>query len=249
MSSADPDEAPGGTSKDTKTLYTELALHPEKDFGWGKGRENARTLGYDTEWLERLPDRVWASAAAVGNPFSLGPIRRAETVIDLGCGTGADLCIAALLVGEEGQAIGIDFTPAMVEKARENARLIGLGNVIIQQADIASLPLEGACADVAISNASINLSSHKPCVFKEIHRVLRPGGRLQFADMVKDTSAESADSACRASWADCVAGTVAPDSYLELLEDAGFQQVEFVSFTGYRTAATTIGACFRALKP
>lgn len=249
MSVADPDEVAASASKEVQTLYTELALHPEKDFGWGKGKENARTLGYDTEWLDGLPDRVWESAAAVGNPFLLGPIRRAETVVDLGCGAGVDLCIAALVVGDEGQAIGIDFTPAMVAKALENVRLTRLSNVRVYEADIASIPLEDACADVVISNASINLSSHKPCVFKEIHRVLRPGGRLQFADMVKDTGAESADSACRASWADCVAGTVDPDSYVEMLEDAGFRQVEFVSFTGYRTAATTIGACFRALKP
>jgi SAM-dependent methyltransferase len=249
MSAADRDEVTASASEEVQTLYTELALYPEKDFGWGKGKENARTLDYDTEWLDRLPDRVWESAAAVGNPFHLGPIRRAETVVDLGCGAGVDLCIAALLVGDEGQAIGIDFTPAMVAKAEENARLTSLSNVEVYEADIASLPLEDACTDVAISNASINLSSHKACVFKEVFRILRPGGRLQFADMVKDANIESALSARSASWADCVAGTVEPDSYLKMLDDAGFRQVEFVSFTGYRTAATTIGACFRALKP
>ncbi|GGE81011.1 hypothetical protein GCM10011533_36740 [Streptosporangium jomthongense] len=249
MTSAGPGEVQTGGAKEVQALYTELALHPEKDFGWGKGKENARTLDYDPAWLERLPDSVWASAAAVGNPFLLGPIRRGETVVDLGCGAGVDLCIAALLVGDEGQAIGIDFTPAMVVKAKDNVRLTGLSNVAIYAGDIASVPLEDASIDVVISNASINLLTDKACVFNEIFRILRPGGRLQFADMVKDASVESAVSARSASWADCVAGTVEPDSYLKMLEDAGFRQVEFVSFTGYRTAATTIGACFRALKP
>jgi arsenite methyltransferase len=85
-----------------QALYTELALHPEKDFGWGKGQDNARSLGYCQQWLNRLPAVVWESAAAVGNPFSLGPINLGETVVDLGCGAGADLCIAALLGATRG---------------------------------------------------------------------------------------------------------------------------------------------------
>ena len=229
-----------------QALYTELALHPEKDFGWGKGQENARNLGYLEQWLARLPAAVWESAAAVGNPFRLGPIMLSETVVDLGCGAGADLCIAALLVGNQGHATGIDITPAMVAKAKETAALMGLNNVELHVADIATLPLEDASADVVISNGAINLSSHKPCVFKEVFRILRPGGRFQFADMVREDV--MAASSC-GSWADCVSGTVEPRRYLDMLEAAGFRDAEMVSFTGYRTAATTIGATFRASKP
>src|SRR5205823_6495168 len=102
-----------------------------------KGMENARLLGYDRGWLERLPAAVWESAAAVGNPFGLGPIHPGETVVDLGCGAGADVCVAALLVGRRGRVIGLDVTPAMVEKARANAKLAGLPNVEICEADMA----------------------------------------------------------------------------------------------------------------
>lgn len=235
-----------------RSLYTELAQCPAKDFGWGKGKENARALGYDSAWLEILPAAVWESSAAVGNPFSLGPVRNGETVVDLGCGAGADACVAALLVGPQGRVIGVDLTPAMVEKARANAALAGLRNVEIFEADIAELPIPDASADVTISNGSINLSPRKACVLKEASRVLKPGGRLYIADMVRDTA--TAPSQCgnespKGSWADCVAGTLAPECFLQLLEEAGFPDAVMVGTTGYRTSPETIGALFRARKP
>jgi arsenite methyltransferase len=196
--------------------------------------------------LDQLPAVVWESAAAVGNPFSLGPIRPGETVVDLGCGAGTDLCVAALLIGSQGRAYGIDITPAMVAKAKETASLLGLSNVELHVADIVTLPLQDATADVVISNGAINLSSHKPCVFKEVFRILRPGGRFQFADMVRDDAVPAPSCG---SWADCVSGTVEPRRYLDMLQAAGFGDAEMVSFTGYRTAPTTIGATFRARKP
>lgn len=232
-----------------RQLYTDLALHPEKDFGWGKGKENARLLGYDPVWLHTLPDEVWASAAAVGNPFSLGRIQKGETVVDLGCGAGADLCIAALLVGTSGRVIGIDITLAMVERARKSAALLGARHVEVHEADIAQLPVGDGSADVVISNGSINLSARKECVLQEIFRVLRPGGRLQFADMVRDCTVQETDNIDSHSWADCVAGTLPPERLLVLLEKTGFEGAEVVSFTGYRTATTTMGALIRAKKP
>src|SRR5210317_522059 len=89
------------------TLYTKLAEEPDSDFGWSKGKTNARRLGYSKKWLDRLPDVVWESAAAVGNPFTLGEIRSGETVLDVGCGAGADACVAALFVGNTGKVIGV----------------------------------------------------------------------------------------------------------------------------------------------
>jgi SAM-dependent methyltransferase len=235
-----------------RTLYTELALNWHKDFGWGKGKDNARALGYVPAWLARLPEAVWESAAAVGNPFTIGFIESGETVVDLGCGAGADVCVAALLVGSFGRIIGVDLTPAMVEKARANATLSGFTNVEIIEADIAELPLPDTYADVVLSNGAINLSSHKARVLKEACRVLKPGGRLYIADMVRDTTTADSRrgaSSSEGSWANCVAGTLASERFLQLLEEAGFAEPEMTSTTGYRTSPETIGALFRARKP
>jgi len=235
-----------------RALYTELALNPAKEFGWGKGKDNARALGYDPAWLARLPDAVWESSAAVGNPFALGPIRPGDTVVDLGCGAGADVCVAALLVGPRGRVIGVDLTPAMVEKARANAALAGFTNIEIIEADIADFPAPDACADIVLSNGAINLSAHKPCVLKEALRVLKAGGRFYIADMVRDTTAahsESDTEKSEGSWANCVAGTLAPACFVEMLAEAGFTNAEFLRTTDYRTSPETIGATFRAQKP
>ena len=238
------------TLEQVRMLYTELAQHPEKDFNWGKGKENARRLGYPEEWLGRLPDIVWESAAAVGNPFSLGPIHAGETVIDMGCGAGADACIAAILVGKEGKVIGIDCTPAMITKASENADASGLPQVVFQEAEMTELPLPDCSADAIISNGAINLAEDKDTVLAEAYRVLRPGGRLQIADMVRKPSTE--ESACcssKESWADCVSGTLEPNAFVSMLTRAGFIDVELVGLTDYQTAANTKGALFRAIKP
>lgn len=229
-----------------RSLYTELALRPDKDFGWGTGKDNARHLGYREVWLSRLPDVVWESAAAVGNPFAAGPIHPGETVVDIGCGAGADVCVAALLVGEAGRVYGIDATPAMVEKARSNAAAAGLSQIEFRETDMGCVDLPDGSADVVISNGAINLALDKPRVFNEIYRILRTGGRFLFADMVR----EGAASACcdTGSWADCVVGTLGVDTIETMLRAAGFE-CTFVGFTGYRTSPETVGAIFNARKP
>jgi len=232
-----------------RALYSDLALHPEKDFGWGKGKENARYLGYDQNWLERFSASVWESAAAVGNPFSLGPIHPGETVLDFGCGAGADLCIAALLAGPTGRVIGFDLTPVMVKKARTNAVRAGLANVTVYEADMAKVPLPDACADVVISNGAINLLPDKACTLREAFRVLKLGGRLHLADMIRDESAPQCESVAGESWADCVGGTVTAGCFLQTLAEIGFVRAECVKTTAYRTSASTIGALFFAQKP
>jgi arsenite methyltransferase len=246
MSACDGDCPAGNPREQVRQLYTELALYPERDFGWGRGRENARSLGYAADWLERLPDCVWESAAAVGNPFSLGLPLPGAIVVDVGCGAGADACVAAILAGRQGRVVGIDCTPAMVAKARRNAQAAGLSNIRFIEAEMSALPLPDACADMVISNGVINLSMDKPRVLAELFRVLRPGGRLQIADMVRDPSC--AAHACNTdgeSWADCVSGTLEPGRFLELLSAAGFVDALMTGFTGYRTSTSTIGALFR----
>lgn len=231
-------------------LYTRLANEPASEFGWKSGKENARTLSYADEWLNHLPDCVWESAAAVGNPFSLGPIHAGETVVDVGCGAGADACVAALLVGNNGKVFGIDCTPAMISKARKNAAASGLAQARFHEAEMAELPLPDACVDVVISNGAINLAGNKDAVLGEIFRVLQPGGRLQIADMVRVPSTDdSAGCSGEESWADCVSGTLDPDVIFSMLKTTGFLNVELTGFTGYKTAASTIGALIRAVKP
>ena len=242
----------GNPLEQIRRLYTDLAQNPQRDFGWAKGKDNARRLGYDEAWLSRLPEVVWESAAAVGNPFAAGPIRPGETVVDLGCGAGADACVAALLVGEAGRVAGYDATPAMVAKAAGNARAAGLGNAVFSESHMDELDLADAAADVVISNGAINLASDKAKVFAEAFRILRRGGRLQFADMVREEGVASGGAACGAagdSWADCVSGTLRVGEILQHLHAAGFADAELLALTGYKTAATTVGAIFRARKP
>lgn len=231
-----------------KLLYTELANEPDKDFGWAKGKTNVQALGYQADWLEILPDIVWESCAAVGNPFSIDKILPGQTVVDLGCGAGTDVCVAALLVQDHGQVIGIDCTPAMVEKTRKNAALSGFTHVTVHEASIEKLPVVNNCADVVISNAVINLSTDKSEVLKEALRILRPGGKLLIADMVREISEDKFGDGQEESWANCVQGALQAGRFVQLIEEAGFQQVALVAKTEYKTASNTTGALFRASK-
>ena len=164
--------------------YAEVATTPEKGFHFHTGRPLAAMLGYDPSETDPLPDSAIESFAGVGNPFVFGRLRPGETVVEVGAGAGFDAVLAARQVGPTGRVIGVDMTPAMLEKARANAELMGLQNVEFRQGYIEELPLEDAAADVVISNGVINLSPDKAAVFGEIARVLKPGGRVQIADIV-----------------------------------------------------------------
>jgi arsenite methyltransferase len=166
--------------------YTDVSTEPGKEFIFPTGRPWAQDLGYPPE-LARVPEASVESFAGVANPFSLGRIEAGQVVLDLGCGAGTDLLIAAQMVGPAGRAIGVDMTPAMLERARESARQMGLGNVELHESLIESLPLPDQSVDVVISNGVIDLVPDKDAVFAEIDRVLRPGGRLQVADVVIHT--------------------------------------------------------------
>ena len=167
-----------------RSKYAEVAVSAAGKFSYPTGREGATALGYDRDVIERAGPRFLESYCGVGNPFSLGPIRPGERVLDFGCGAGFDLFVAAGLVGESGQVCGVDLTQEMVDRARENLSCAGIKSFEIKKVESETLPYSDTSFDVVISNGVINLSPHKQACFKEIHRVLKPGGRLQFADVV-----------------------------------------------------------------
>ena len=166
--------------------YTDVSTDTRRDYVFRTGRAWAEELGYPRPELDRVPEGSVASFAGVANPFSLGRIEPGATVLDLGCGAGTDLLIAAQMTGPGGGVIGIDMTPSMLERARRGAEELGL-DVELHKGVIEALPLDAESVDVVISNGVIDLVPDKEAVFAEIDRVLRPGGRVQLADVVIHT--------------------------------------------------------------
>jgi len=166
-------------------IYARVAEDPGGDFHFHRGAAYAAEfLGYDPAELGALPPESSASFAGVANPHAIAPIQSGSTVLDVGCGAGMDLLLAARRAGPGGRAIGIDMTPAMAEKARASARAAGLSNVEVRIGDALALPVDDASIDVVISNGVINLTPDKLKAYAEIFRVLEPGGRLQLGDIV-----------------------------------------------------------------
>ncbi len=169
-------------------IYARVAADPNGDFHFHRGAAYAAEfLDYDPVELAALPADCTASFAGVANPHAIAAILAGETILDIGCGAGMDLLLAARRAGPTGRAIGIDMTEAMRDRARASAAAAGLRNVEVYCADATALPFPDASVDVVISNGVLNLVPEKDKAFAEIRRVLRPGGRLQLADIVLDT--------------------------------------------------------------
>ncbi len=202
--------------------------------------EFALSIGYCEDELRLVPDGANLGLSC-GNPTAFADLKEGEIVLDLGSGAGFDCFIAARKVGEAGRVIGVDMTPAMLEKARENAVKGSFANVEFRLGEIESLPVADNFADVVISNCVINLSVDKPRVFQEIFRVLKPGGRIALSDMallrqLPDSVRQSVEA-----YVGCVAGAVLIDEYKRFVEEAGFSSV---------TAAVSGGsACVRPDTP
>ena len=173
--------------------YSLVALEPERGFHFHTGRRLAHLLGYPEEWLIGLPESCIASFAGTGNPFSLGALNPGDKVVDIGSGAGFDSLIAARMVSTDGQVVGFDMTPAMIQKAKSAAQEAGISNVEFRQGYAEALPIEDGWADVLISNGVLNLISDKPAALQEMARILKPGGRRQIGDiLVQKGALESA---------------------------------------------------------
>ncbi len=167
-----------------RSKYSEVAQSASGKFAYPIGREGARILGYDPALVDAAHSGLPESFCGVGNPFSLFPIHPGSIILDVGCGAGFDLYVAARLTGPTGRVHGVDLTGAMVARARENLQTAGIVNAEVQQVESESLPFKNNTFDVVISNGVINLSPAKETLFREINRVLKPGGRFGFADVV-----------------------------------------------------------------
>mgnify|MGYP001812879681 CR=1 FL=1 len=171
-----------------RSEYEVVAKHPDQGFHFHTGRPLARILGYDESWLESIPEASIASFAGTGNPFSLGALNPGDQVVDVGCGAGIDSLIAGKMVGPDGWVVGVDMTPAMLVKARQSGREAALDHVEFREGFGEALPVSDGWADVVISNGVLNLFPDKSMSLGEMARVLKPGGRLQIADILVEKS-------------------------------------------------------------
>jgi arsenite methyltransferase len=169
---------------DIRGKYLQVAVSPQGLFRYPTGRAGLEALGYDPVIVGALPDTVADAYCGVGNPFSLGPIREGEAVLDIGCGAGVDAIVAGKLTGSSGAVTGIDLVPGMLARARENARLAGVDNVMFQESSAEQLPFPGQSFEVVISNGAFNLVVDKERALAEVYRVLKPGGIFLLADQV-----------------------------------------------------------------
>jgi arsenite methyltransferase len=181
--------------------YVKVAASLEGLFRYPTGRAGLEALAYDQDIVRDLPEPVAASYCGVGNPFTLGPIHPGEAILDIGCGTGVDSLIAARMVGQSGSVKGIDLVPEMLNRAKENFRLVGADNVEFTEGSAEELPFPDASFDVVISNGAFNLVVDKVKALSEAFRVLKPGGRFMIADQVLAGELPKETKARIANWA------------------------------------------------
>ena len=234
-----------------QAMYTDVASHPGKVFHFPTGRDACHFVGYPDEQLNRIPPTAVESFAGVGYPFAAGAIHPGDTVLDVGSGSGTDVLIAHTLTGPSGRVIGLDMTEAMLEKLARNVSLAGATNVEWMQGNAEEFPLPDTSVDVVTSNGVLNLVPDKRRAVQEIFRVLRPGGRVQIADIVLGKPIDDACSTDPQLWAECIVGATMEDSYLALFHAAGFTDIETLANLDYFSASASpetrsIASSFRA---
>ena len=192
----------------------------------------SKSIGYTEEELEAVPEGANLGLGC-GNPVALASLREGETVLDLGSGAGFDCFLAAGKVGENGRVIGVDMTPEMIEKARENASKGNYGNVEFRLGEIENLPVADNSVDIVISNCVINLAPDKRRVFAEAFRVLKPGGRLMISDIVLLKELPDFIKKSIEAYIGCLSGAIMRDEYIGTIKAAGFQEVSIIDETSF----------------
>ncbi|GAB4329031.1 MAG: arsenite methyltransferase [Candidatus Zixiibacteriota bacterium] len=210
---------------------TSVCCQPGESCGDGDQLIRVST-GYSEEELATLPDGA-EMGLGCGNPVALAEIKAGEVVVDLGSGGGIDCFLASQKVGDRGLVIGVDITEEMIKKARDNARKGGYTNVEFRQGEIEHLPVEASSVDLVISNCVINLAADKDRVFREIYRVLKPGGRMCVSDIVSKGVIPDKEREDMEKWAGCIAGALERSDYLSKIEKAGFNLPEVRASVDY----------------
>ncbi|HEX7171132.1 MAG TPA: methyltransferase domain-containing protein [Candidatus Limnocylindria bacterium] len=258
-------QAPASPRVDTAVLrdairseYDAVATDPDRGFHFHTGRPLARLLGYPDALLAGIPEDAIASMAGTGNPFALGPVGEGQHVVDCGSGAGIDSIVAARLVGPAGAVIGVDMTDGMLRKARAAAAAAGTTNVEFREGYLEALPVDDGWADLVISNGVLNLVPDKAAALAEMYRVLRPGGRLQLADIVLGRPVSDGAKQDVSLWTGCIAGGLPRAELAALVADAGFSDVQVLDgidvFAGapqHSSASDygTLGAGIHARRP
>lgn len=189
-----------------KGLYTQVATNPHKEYHFPLGRQALLHVGYPKEEIDKLPETALESFAGVGYPHASNAIKPGDTVLDIGSGSGTDVLVSSLRTGPKGKIFGLDITDATIEKARANIAKMGAKNVKIIKGDATKIPLDDDSVDVVSSNGVLNLVREKKRAFKEIYRVLKPGGRIQIADIVVQSDVQKVCGLIPQLWADCIGG-------------------------------------------
>lgn len=204
---------------------------PASGAGCGCGTEEGFGAAlYDADEQAGLPEAARLASLGCGNPMAVAELREGETVLDLGSGGGIDVLLSARRVGPTGKAYGLDMTAQMLDLARRNAAEAGADNVEFLEGDIEAVPLADASVDVIISNCVVNLSTDKPAVMAEMHRVLVPGGRIGITDVVAEDRLSAEERAERGSYVGCIAGALSQSEFRDGLAAVGFTGIE-VTFT------------------
>lgn len=231
--------------------YGAVATDPDRKFNFPVGRQFAESVGYEAALLNRLPSGLWESYTGAGNPQPFVDARPGETILDLGCGAGLDLSLYAQQVGPTGKVYGLDLSEAMLKKAQANFAEVGYGNAEFLHASADAIPLRDSSVDLVTANGIYNLSPDKDAVMREVARVLKPGGRTVFAEIVLKSELPCEIRREISDWFRCIGGALVQEDFLSRLEQHGLSHPQILwsgrnARTGHELA---LSAVIRAEKP